>query len=238
MLRHGEERTARNRAPRKRSVTRDGANLRFDPGTRSIADLRDAIRQELSIAGVVEEILCERIASAAWDLSSPTNSEPSQRSQTATEQRLIAAIEALGRLRELRLRSWGTPRIDEPRAPSEDPLTMWSEAESVGSAQPEQWRDPIISAGRAATTESESRAPRAPWRERLSIDPAVSETSPVIKGTWVSVGHIISMIVDGWSWSDILKSHPELIEDDIRACLAYTVESEPAGVNLAAESDK
>jgi uncharacterized protein (DUF433 family) len=202
-----------------------------------MADLRDAIRRELSIAGVMEEILCERIAKAAWDLTSPTNSEPSPRSQTATEQRLIAAIEALGRLRELRLRAWGTPRIEEPRVPSEEPLTMWPEAESVDSAQPEQCRDPIIFAGRSATNESESRAPRVTWRERLSIDPAVSDTSPVIKGTWVSVGHIISMIVDGWSWSDILKSHPELIEDDIRACLAYTVESEPAGVNLAAGSD-
>jgi uncharacterized protein (DUF433 family) len=48
----------------------------------------------------------------------------------------------------------------------------------------------------------------------------------VIKGTWVTVSQVVSLIVDGWSWSDILRTHPELTEDDIRICLAYTVAEE------------
>jgi uncharacterized protein (DUF433 family) len=68
------------------------------------------------------------------------------------------------------------------------------------------------------------------WRGRLTIDPNISETSPVVKGTWVTVGQIISLIVDGQSWADILRTHPELTEDDIRACLFYTMEEEHAGL--------
>lgn len=66
-----------------------------------------------------------------------------------------------------------------------------------------------------------------PWQDRLTFNFDVSESSPVVKGTWVTVGHIVSLIVDGWTWADILRTHPELTEDDIRVCLAYTVESEP-----------
>ncbi|MDB5351216.1 MAG: antitoxin [Planctomycetota bacterium] len=64
------------------------------------------------------------------------------------------------------------------------------------------------------------------WRERLTMDASVSPDSPVVKGTWITVGQVISRIVDGWSWSEILRSYPELCQDDIRACLAFTVEDE------------
>jgi uncharacterized protein (DUF433 family) len=64
------------------------------------------------------------------------------------------------------------------------------------------------------------------WRGRLVFDFSVSEDSPVIHGTWVTVAQVVSLIVDGWTWSDILRAHPELTEDDIRICLAYTVAEE------------
>ena len=64
------------------------------------------------------------------------------------------------------------------------------------------------------------------WEGRLVFDLNVSENSPVVKGTWVTVGQVVSLIVDGWTWSDILRTHPELAEEDIRACLAYTVAEE------------
>lgn len=66
------------------------------------------------------------------------------------------------------------------------------------------------------------------WRERLVWDDAVSEDSPVVRGTWITVRQVISRIVDGWSWADVLRAHPELCEDDLRACLAFTVEDEDA----------
>jgi uncharacterized protein (DUF433 family) len=64
------------------------------------------------------------------------------------------------------------------------------------------------------------------WHDRLVFDRNVSEHSPVIRGTWITVGQVVSLIVDGWSWSDILRSHPELTDEDLRTCLAYTVAEE------------
>jgi uncharacterized protein (DUF433 family) len=64
------------------------------------------------------------------------------------------------------------------------------------------------------------------WNDRLEFDANVSETSPVVKGTWVTVGHVVSMIVDGYTWTDILRTHPELTEDDVRTCLAYSAEQD------------
>ena len=66
------------------------------------------------------------------------------------------------------------------------------------------------------------------WRDRLAWDDAVSEDSPIVRGTWITVGQVISRIIDGWSWADVLRAHPELCEDDLRACLAFTVEDEDA----------
>jgi uncharacterized protein (DUF433 family) len=56
---------------------------------------------------------------------------------------------------------------------------------------------------------------------RLTWDNNVSDTSPVVQGTWVTADHVVKLIVDGWIWSDILRTHPELEVDDIHECLAY-----------------
>jgi uncharacterized protein (DUF433 family) len=60
------------------------------------------------------------------------------------------------------------------------------------------------------------------WEWRLVFDETVGDRSPVVRGTWITAGHVVSLIVEGWTWGDILRTHPELTEDDIRACLAYT----------------
>ena len=70
------------------------------------------------------------------------------------------------------------------------------------------------------------RRHRRAWDGRLVFDFDVSDTSPVVKGTWIAVAHVVSQIVDGCTWADILRSHPELTEDDIRACVAYAMAEE------------
>jgi len=83
----------------------------------------------------------------------------------------------------------------------------------------------------AASVEAERarRKPAEPEPEpesRLVFDLSVSETSPVVRGTWVTANHIMSLVFDGWTWSDILRTYLGLTEDDIRACLEYTVEQQ------------
>lgn len=63
-----------------------------------------------------------------------------------------------------------------------------------------------------------------PSNARLEIDPLVSAISPVVKGTWVTVDSVRSLLASGMSWSDLLRVHPELELDDIQACLDYEVE--------------
>lgn len=77
--------------------------------------------------------------------------------------------------------------------------------------------------------QTEEESPADSWRDRLTFDPKTSDDSPVVKGTWITVDHVISLIVDNWSWADILRSHPELTEDDIRSCLSYAIEQSQDG---------
>jgi uncharacterized protein (DUF433 family) len=64
------------------------------------------------------------------------------------------------------------------------------------------------------------------WSSRLTFDRAVSETSLCVKGARVTADQVISYVIDGWTWSDILSHHPVLTEDDIRACLAYAMDKD------------
>ena len=78
----------------------------------------------------------------------------------------------------------------------------------------------------------------APWTTRLVLDPQVSETSPVVRGTWVTVAMVIDHIVEGWTWADVLRMHPEITADDIRACLEYTIDQDgPVAVGTAKEEE-
>jgi uncharacterized protein (DUF433 family) len=60
-------------------------------------------------------------------------------------------------------------------------------------------------------------------QNRLTFDPNVSKDSPVVKGTSVTVSHVVSLIVDGWTYVDIIRTHPNLTEADIRTCIAYNI---------------
>jgi uncharacterized protein (DUF433 family) len=56
---------------------------------------------------------------------------------------------------------------------------------------------------------------------RITLDPAVLDGKPVVRGTRLSVEHIIGLLADGWSERDILADYPGLTKDDVTACLGY-----------------
>jgi micrococcal nuclease len=93
-------------------------------------------------------------------------------------------------------------------------------------------------AGPGAAAAPEPELLSEPWHERLVFDFDVSEDSPVVRGTWCTVKHIISLIVDGWTWSDVLRTHPELTTDDIRTCLSYAVAEEKGDTGDAEPSSE
>jgi uncharacterized protein (DUF433 family) len=187
-------------------------------------------------------------AAGEQELDAIRDRTPVEAGADATSPRdVLVAVQCLaGSLDSLlRLREMAQPGRERPEScdePATAPIT-WAEAIDMagdGSADLEEldpydtsneW--PVVPRGRQVTEAPEAEAPAGRpeekpalaecWQDRLVFDFNVSDSSPVVKGTWVTVGHVLSLIVDGWTWSDILRTHPELNVDDIRTCLAYTV---------------
>jgi uncharacterized protein (DUF433 family) len=207
-----------------------------------------AIRAELEPEGVLETLLVDRLILDAWHLHTadsaeaaaiekaalrPTKSSPrpALSSLRRDGRRARLALEkAIGLLLSLRDRSqpcWGrsTPSASRPEASPAAPVDR-DDCNHDHDDYSNEW--PILPRGPHTDiedTEDEFTTSESVenWQDRLVFDFNVSETSPVIKGTWVTVSHVVSLIVDGWTWGDILRTHPELTEDDIRICLSYTI---------------
>jgi len=60
--------------------------------------------------------------------------------------------------------------------------------------------------------------------QRISVDPKVMLGKPVIRGTRIPVELILRMLAQGTPEADILREHPRLQAEDIRAALAYAAE--------------
>jgi uncharacterized protein (DUF433 family) len=70
--------------------------------------------------------------------------------------------------------------------------------------------------------------------DRITIDPSVRFGKPCVRGTRISVGDILGYLAGGMSEADLLSDFPQLIQDDIRACLTYAAERERRTVAISA----
>ena len=57
--------------------------------------------------------------------------------------------------------------------------------------------------------------------ERISIDPQVCHGKPVVTGTRVPVGNVVSALSAGQTVASVLEDYPSLTEADVQACLAF-----------------
>lgn len=64
------------------------------------------------------------------------------------------------------------------------------------------------------------------WQDRISVDPAVRSGKPCIKGTRVTVYDVLEYLAGGMAEAQILADFPDLIAEDIRACLAFAAARE------------
>lgn len=62
--------------------------------------------------------------------------------------------------------------------------------------------------------------------DRIVVDAQVRSGKPCIRGTRISVGDVLDYLAGGMSDDQILQDFPQLVKDDIRACLAYAAERE------------
>jgi uncharacterized protein (DUF433 family) len=191
-----------------------------EPYTRFSRHVRCFLRPK----GRVERMLVEHVARSLWNLCEGTRPDAEIRNLAAA-----GALETLERWRRLRsqllrrsrrqtrarLFQPGTGQHVEPR-----PLSVPYHFEGLGfeSVRPLNYASP-------------RQADQRRTHGRLTIDPKVSTRSPVVKGTRLTTRLIVSLVVDGWTWNDILMKYPELTNEDVHACVAYEVEVGAADAN-------
>ncbi|MHA1491346.1 MAG: DUF433 domain-containing protein [Promethearchaeota archaeon] len=61
------------------------------------------------------------------------------------------------------------------------------------------------------------------YSDRINIDPKVLSGKPIFKGTRIPISIVLKMIRDGATFQKILEEYPELMEEDIKAALDYSV---------------
>jgi uncharacterized protein (DUF433 family) len=58
--------------------------------------------------------------------------------------------------------------------------------------------------------------------KRIHVDPKIMVGKPVIKGTRITVEHIMNELASGMTAAEIVENYgPRLTEDDVRAACAY-----------------
>ena len=61
---------------------------------------------------------------------------------------------------------------------------------------------------------------------RISVDPAVRFGKPCVRNTRITVGDVLGYLAGGVTEDALLGQFPQLVADDIKACLAYAAERE------------
>ncbi len=62
--------------------------------------------------------------------------------------------------------------------------------------------------------------PSTSWSQRITIDPAVCNGKPTIRGKRITVQTILEFLGAGEDELEILRQYPSLEIEDIRACIA------------------
>jgi len=67
---------------------------------------------------------------------------------------------------------------------------------------------------------------------RIICDPKICSGKPCIKGTRIPVFIILDLLAAGEDYKGIKRAYPNIVDDDIRACLIYAsvLADEEAGV--------
>ena len=59
------------------------------------------------------------------------------------------------------------------------------------------------------------------WTEHITSDESILLGKPTIKGTRISVEHIISLLAQGWTEQQILNNYPRITQESLQAVFLY-----------------
>jgi uncharacterized protein (DUF433 family) len=70
------------------------------------------------------------------------------------------------------------------------------------------------------------------WREHIISDKEVLLGKPTIKGTRISIEHIVQLLAQGWSEQEVLENYPRLSKLSLQAVFSYLNECMHDGLLL------
>lgn len=59
------------------------------------------------------------------------------------------------------------------------------------------------------------------WQEYIVSDKDVLLGKPTIKGTRISVEHIVGLLAQGWTENEIIENFPRLTKESLQAVFSY-----------------
>jgi uncharacterized protein (DUF433 family) len=59
------------------------------------------------------------------------------------------------------------------------------------------------------------------WKNYIEINEEVLAGKPVIKGTRLSIEHIVNLFASGWNEQQIMENYPRLKKEDLQAVFLY-----------------
>ena len=62
------------------------------------------------------------------------------------------------------------------------------------------------------------------WKDYIISDKEILLGKPTVKGTRISVEHIIGLLAQGWSEAQILENYPRLSKESLQAVFTYIQE--------------
>jgi len=62
------------------------------------------------------------------------------------------------------------------------------------------------------------------WKDHIISDKEILLGKPTIKGTRISVEHIIGLLAQGWDEAQILENYPRLNKESLQAVFLYIQE--------------
>jgi len=58
-------------------------------------------------------------------------------------------------------------------------------------------------------------------KDRITLDPAICNGRPVVKGTRITVQTVMEFLAAGDSVADVLEEYPSLTREDVLACMEW-----------------
>jgi uncharacterized protein (DUF433 family) len=72
------------------------------------------------------------------------------------------------------------------------------------------------------------------YHDRIILNPDIRFGKPVVRGTRITVGDVLSYLAGGMTEAAVLTDFPQLTHEDILACLAFAADSEQRSTRVSA----